>query len=408
MKTFAIYGTIIDTEAERTVKEDLTPAQFRAFVSKLNPNEELEIDINSPGGSVYGGIAIANMIRKLSANGHKVTAIVEGLAASIASVIMCACDRIRLHESSLVMIHNCWTTVQGDSNQIRKEAEAMDKMNDAILSFYRGKFDLEDEDLRIMMDNETWFSGKEVDGFGFDCEIIPDENGYSIAAKLRGFDFGKFVNAPKNIMEKISMKKLDEKKKVEKEVEEEEVTKEDEEVITKEEETEETTEEKTEETVEEEKKDEEEVTEEKNPDEEDENEDEESDEEIEDEKKQSGKMITKAECEKRVSGMQSTMAKQMDNLRKQYEAKIDDLNVKAKAMCEELEKVKAESISLKSSLEKTEKELSETISAFEEKKNALDSLNANVNKPMMNANEKPWKNLHGEALLKWCRENQNR
>ena len=363
MKTFAIYGTIIDTEAERTVKEDLTPAQFRAFVSKLNPSEELELEINSPGGSVYGGIAIANMIRKLSAKGHKVTAIVDGLAASIASVIMCACDKIVLHESSLIMIHNCWTTVQGDSNAIRKEAEAMDKMNDAILSFYRAKFDLEDEDLKIMMDNETWMSGKEIDGFGLKCEVIPDENGYSIAAKLKDFDFDKFRNAPRNLMEKICMKKLDEEKKVEKEIEEEEVT--------------------------------EEVTEEKNPDE-------------EDEKKPSDKMITRAECEKRVSGMQSTMAKQMDTMRKLYEAKINEFEIKAKAMREELDKVKAESTSLRSTLDKTEDELSKTISAFEEKRNALASLNASVNKPNQISEAKQWKNLHGEALLKWCRENQVR
>lgn len=404
MKTFAIYGTIIDTENERTGIEDLTPAQFRSFLKNLAPNEELEIEINSPGGSVYGGIAIANMIRKLSASGHKVSAIVEGLAASIASVIMCACDRIAVHESSLVMIHNCWSTVQGDSNAIRKEAEAMDKMNEAILSFYCSKFDLDKNELKTMMDNETWFSGKEVESFGFDCEVIPDENGYSIAAKLKDIDFAIFKHAPTNLKERICMKKLDEEKKVEKEIEEEEIEKKEIEEEVKEANEEVTEEEKKEteeenETVEEEETDNGDEVEEENPEEA--SEEDESDEE----KKPT---ITKAECEKRVSGMQSTMAKQIDTMRKQYEAKINDFENKVQAMTKELEKVKAESTRLKSTLEKTEKELSETISAFKEKETALASLNARVNHPNQDPEMKPWKNLHGEALLKWCRENQVR
>lgn len=148
MKQFAIYGTVIDTDEQRGSFEDVTPAQFRSVISKLDKGEELQVAINSPGGSVYGGIAIANMIRQLSAKGHKVTAIVEGLAASIASVIMCACDKVVLGESSLVMIHNCWSVVQGDSNTLRKEAETMDIMNKAIVSFYKSKFDLSDEVLK--------------------------------------------------------------------------------------------------------------------------------------------------------------------------------------------------------------------------------------------------------------------
>lgn len=148
MKRFCVYGTVIDEDVERWSPEDVTPAQFREFVDGLDNGEEVQIAINSVGGSVYGGIAIANMIRQMSAQGHKTTAVVEGLAASIASVIMCACDKVVMHESSLVMIHNCWSIVQGDSNIMRKEADTMDIMNDAILSFYRSKFDLSDETLK--------------------------------------------------------------------------------------------------------------------------------------------------------------------------------------------------------------------------------------------------------------------
>lgn len=367
MKTFALYGAVVDTDEERTTIEDCTPGQFRAFTKNLEPNEELQISINSPGGSVYGGIAIANMIRQLSANGHKTTAFVEGLAASIASVIMCACDKVVLGESSLIMIHNCWSIVQGDANTLRKEADSMDVMNDAIISFYRSKFDLTPETLKNLMDQETWFSGKEAEAFKFNCEVIADEAGYKIAAKLKDIDLSKFKHLPKALKE-IIMEKEEELKQANDEVKEEVV------------------EEKAEETqveepvVEEPKAEAKEVVEE---------------------------TVPKAEVDKRVSGMQSAMAKQMDAMKKDYEAKIEDFKVQMKAKDEELAKVKAEAISLAEKLDKSTKELSDMTSAFEEKKNALDALNASVNTPNQ-IDHKPWAKLHGDELLKWCRENSAR
>lgn len=372
MKSFAIYGAIVDTDEERESFEDVTPTQFRAFIAKLEEGEELQIAINSPGGSVYGGIAISNMIRQLSANGHKTTAYVEGLAASIASVIMCACDKVIMGESSLVMIHNCWSVVQGDSNTLRKEADTMDVMNDAIISFYKSKFDLSAEVLKQMMDEETWFSGREAQDFMFNCEVMPDESGFNIAAKLKAIDLSKFMHTPKALKE-IIMEKENELKQANDEVKNEEV------VETKAEETpaETVVEEPKAEVVEETPKAEEPVEE----------------------------TVPKAEVEKRVSGMQSTMAKQMDAMKKDYEAKIADFQVQIKAKDEELATVKAEATSLAKKLEDSTNELSKLTSALEEKKNALDALNAGVNTPA-NVENKPWQKLHGDELLKWCRERQ--
>ena len=201
MKQFAIFGAVVDTDDMRYTIEDVTPAQFRSFIGKLEKGEDLELQINSPGGSVYGGIAIANMIRQLSREGHKVVAKVEGLAASIASVIACACDSVVMGESSLMMIHNCWSVVQGDSNTLRKEAETMDMINEAIISFYLSKFDQSREALKELMNQETWFSGKEAQTFNFKCEVIPDASGFKIAAMVKGFDLAKFNHAPEALRE---------------------------------------------------------------------------------------------------------------------------------------------------------------------------------------------------------------
>lgn len=363
MKSFAIYGAIVDTDEERTSFEDVTPTQFRAFIAKLEEGEELQIAINSPGGSVYGGIAIANMIRQLSAKGHKTTAYVEGLAASIASVIMCACDKVIMGESSLVMIHNCWSVVQGDSNTLRKEADTMDVMNDAIISFYKSKFDLSAEVLKQMMDEETWFSGREAHDFMFNCEVMPDESGFNIAAKLKDIDLSKFMHTPKALKD-IIMEKEQEIKQANDEVKNEEVV-------------EEKAEETAAETVVEEPKEDVVVEE----------------------------TVTKAEADKRVSGMQSAMAKQMDAMKKDYEAKIADLQVQMKAKDEELAKVNADATSLAQKLEDFNKELSAMASALEEKKNALDALNAGVNTPKETAVD--WKSLKGKEFFDWYKKTQH-
>lgn len=374
MKTFALYGAVVDTDEERTTIEDCTPGQFRAFTKNLEPNEELQISINSPGGSVYGGIAIANMIRQLSANGHKTTAFVEGLAASIASVIMCACDKVVLGESSLIMIHNCWSIVQGDANTLRKEADSMDVMNDAIISFYRSKFNLAPETLKILMDQETWFSGKEAEAFNFNCEVVADEAGYKIAAKLKDIDLSKFKHLPK-ALEEIIMEKEQELKQANDEVKDETVV-------------EEKADETPAEPVVEEPKEEVEAS---------------STKVVEETKAEEPKdeMVAKAEVDKRVSGMQSAMAKQMDAMKKDYEAKISDFQNQVKAKDEELTKVKAEVTSLAERLEKSAKELSDMTSAFEEKTNALAALNAGVNTPDETTD---WKSLKGKEFFDWYKK----
>ena len=131
---------------------------------------------------------------------------------------MCACDKVVMGESSLVMIHNCWSVVQGDANTLRKEADTMDVMNDAIISFYKSKFDLSAETLKAMMDAETWFSGKEAHDFKFDCEVTPDASGFSIAAKLKDFDLAQFKHTPKNLTTEIKVDMENTETKLEQEI----------------------------------------------------------------------------------------------------------------------------------------------------------------------------------------------
>ena len=369
MKRFAIFGTIVDTDDMRYAIEDVTPNQFRAFTKNLADGEEIEIQINSPGGSVFAGIAIANMIRQLSIEGHKVTAKVEGLAASIASVIMCAADKVIMPESAVCMIHNCWSVVQGDSTALRKEAETMDILNEAIVSFYLSKFDLSRDTLKEMMNNETWFSGKEAQTFNFKCEVTPDEKDFSIAAKVKSFDLAKFNKTPKALMDMI----------MENEIKNEEI---DSTVSTIDQEEVEAIEKQVHEQIEEPKAEEPKV---EKP--------------VEDEPKAENKIesLPMDEVEKRVSGMQSTMAKKMDAMKKEYDAKIVEFENQLKVKDEELTTAKNEVISLNQKLEDANKELQATVSALEEKSNALATLNANVLTPT--ETKESWRTLKGKAFL---------
>lgn len=341
-KTFLIAGSIVDTDADRETFEDVTPAQVNAFLNKLEQNEEVVFEITSYGGSVPAGLAICNLLKKASAEGHKTTAHVIGIAASMASAIACACDELKIDANAFLMVHNPWTITMGNANDIRKEADTLDKYRDALLAIYRTKFDVADETIKAMLDVETWIIGDAATFFSLKAEVIPTAEPLKIAASTK---MQKFMNIPKSLKETI-MEKEQDIKQANDEVKEDVV--------------EEKAEETAAETVVEEPKTEDTI---------------EKTEAIVDD------LVPKAEVEKRVSGMQSAMAKQIDALKKDYEAKISDFQNQLKVKDEELAKVKADATSLAERLEKSTKELSDMTSALEEKKNALAQLNANVNTP---------------------------
>lgn len=345
-------------------------------MGKLESDEDIELEITSYGGSVSAGLAICNLLKKASAEGHKTTAHVIGIAASMASAIACACDELKIDANAFLMIHNPWTMAMGNAIDLRKEAEVLDQYRDALLAIYRTKFDVADEVIKKMLDDETWIVGESAPMFALSCEVIPTQEPLKAAAFANNMP--QFMHTPKALKE-IIMKKEEQMKKQA----------------------------STEETPVENKADEtpaEPVVEEPKAEEETKVEDEtkvETETKVEDtpvEAEQPVEMIAKAEADKRVSGMQSTMAKQMDAMKKDYEAKISEYEVQMKAKDEELITVRAEITSLTQSLDETKKELSEMTSAFKEKADALDALNGSVNTPNETVD---WKSLKGKAFFDW-------
>lgn len=354
MAKFFIAGSIVDVEAERHTPEDVCPEMISAFIKGLGEGEEIELEITSYGGSVPAGIAIANMLKMASAEGHTTSAHVVGIAASMASAIAGACDELKIDSNAFLMVHNPYTYAVGDAEDLRKDADTLDKMRDALLAIYRTKFDLSDEAIKKMMDEETWIIGKDAETYKLKAEIIETEEPLKAAA-FAGKTMPKWMHVPQTITDLIASK-AEEKKpeaKAEKPAEDKPAEKA--------------------------------------------------------EPQAEPEMITKAEADKRVSGMQSAMAKQINDLKKDYEAKINDFVNQLKVKGEELATAKADATRLAADLETAKTahaELSKQTSALKaelaEKTDALARLNASVLTPNETSPDN-WRNLKGKAFFDWVK-----
>ena len=149
---------------------------------------DVTVRIDSPGGDVFAGFAIYN---QLVQHDGKVTVYVDGAAASAASIIAMAGDEVYLPETSVMMIHDPWTMAIGDSSDMKKTAELLDTIKDAIIPAYTAKTGLETEKISDMMSEETWLTGAQAAQMGFGTLI---EGGKQTASN---FERPWIKNAPK-------------------------------------------------------------------------------------------------------------------------------------------------------------------------------------------------------------------
>jgi len=133
----------------------------KAFVEALaqlpDAVKAIHLHINSPGGDVQGGINIANALREQQASkGRTVETFIDGIAASIASVIAMAGSKVHIGDNALMMVHNPWSWAIGNAGEMRKVADILDAMRGQIVATYRWHSDKPAEDLIALMDAETW------------------------------------------------------------------------------------------------------------------------------------------------------------------------------------------------------------------------------------------------------------
>lgn len=182
--TFNLFGEIVADDSAKWFDSDVVPAQLVGWLKKQS-GADVEININSPGGDVAAGLAIANAIKAYEG---KVTANVLGLAASMASVIACACDELKMGDGAFLMIHNPWTVTMGDADDLRHDAEVLDKMRDAVIGFYQSKTSKSADDLKALMDAESWLTFDELSDAGFAVARLDEEVKAAACATRRAFD----------------------------------------------------------------------------------------------------------------------------------------------------------------------------------------------------------------------------
>ena len=157
-----IYGEIV---SEQWFNDDTAPKQFADALAALG-GKPLTLRINSPGGDVFAAQAIYNKIRDYPG---AVTVKIDGLSASAATIITCAGDTVIMPENALYMIHNPLTIAMGNAEDMRKTADTLDTVRETIVNVYlkRTGGKVEADDIKSMMDAETWLTAQEALDYGF-------------------------------------------------------------------------------------------------------------------------------------------------------------------------------------------------------------------------------------------------
>lgn len=133
----------------------------------------VNVHINSYGGEVAEGLAIHNVLKNSKA---KVVTYCDGFACSAASVIFMAGDERIMNEASLLMIHNAWSYAAGNANEFRKQAEDLDKITQASINAYMARVSITEDEVKELMDNESWLTADEALTYGFATSVLKAED----------------------------------------------------------------------------------------------------------------------------------------------------------------------------------------------------------------------------------------
>jgi len=160
---------IFDTIGSDWFGDGFTAKRMSAALRSIGEENDVLVNINSPGGDVFEAATIYNLLAQHK--GH-VTVNIIGLAASAASVIAMAGDTVKISKIGFLMIHNSWSVVMGNKDDLREAADILEKFDISILSTYASKVSIEETKIKKMMKEETWIGADEALELGFVDEVI--------------------------------------------------------------------------------------------------------------------------------------------------------------------------------------------------------------------------------------------
>lgn len=170
-----IFGNIIDRHYWEGDKDNVTPKDFDKALKELGAGlKNLTIRVNSYGGSVFAGQAIATMIDTVKRRGVQVTAVIEGIAASMGSVIPQAAHKVHMADNAMMMIHKPSSIAWGNANEMRDTADMLDKTEKTLIALYMRRFTGTEDELKDLLKGEvdgTWMTADEALGYGLVDEV---------------------------------------------------------------------------------------------------------------------------------------------------------------------------------------------------------------------------------------------
>lgn len=178
---------IYDVIGESFFFDGVTAKSVAESLAAIGSVEEIDVRINSPGGSVWQGMAIYNGLKNHTA---KINVHIDGLAASMATIVAMAGDTISMAQNAMFMIHEPRTYAEGTAEDLLSQASLLEKLTTQAVLTYVSRTKMKEEDVREAMSAETWYTAEEAKAAGFITNIAANKQ---ITAH---FDVSKFEKAP--------------------------------------------------------------------------------------------------------------------------------------------------------------------------------------------------------------------
>ncbi len=198
---FSMKASAAD-EAEIYIYDEIgfwgvTARQFVSDLQALGDISHINLHINSPGGDVFEGIAIFNALKF---HGAAITVHIDGVAASMASMIAMVGNPVIMPENTMMMIHKPWGFAGGDANDMRDYADLLDKMESVLIPAYASKTGKSAEEIAAMLEDETWMSGSECVAQGFADQTTPSLQAMACIQSKRIEEFEKMPQSIRNMI----------------------------------------------------------------------------------------------------------------------------------------------------------------------------------------------------------------
>lgn len=171
----------------------MSAKQFNDELNKLGKVDTVNLHINSPGGSVFDGVAIYNALARHPA---RIVVDIDGVAASIASIVAMAGDEINIAANAMMMIHDPSGIVRGGADEMRKTADILDQVKGVIADTYARRTGQALSAIEKWMADETWFTAEDALSNGFANNVTAEQK----IAACHGFDFSNFKRAPASLV----------------------------------------------------------------------------------------------------------------------------------------------------------------------------------------------------------------